>query len=98
MKRLAQSARQPKSFVEAADSQVRDISGSVKLTTLDIYAEALLPPILLQRLRSEYPGIRIEIDTSQEPRDLAGGAADIALAQFSSEPSGGGIDRPPHCR
>ena len=76
-------------FARAADSQVRDISGSVKLTTLDIYAETLLPP-MLKRMRAEYPGIRIEIETTQEPRDLANGDADIALRN-SNGPTGGGL-------
>lgn len=76
-------------FAEAADSQSRDISGTVKLTTLDLYAETILPPIL-HRLRNEYPAIRIEIDESQEARDLAGGAADVAIRN-SKEPKGGGL-------
>lgn len=76
-------------FAKAADSQVRDISGSVKLTTLDIYAETLLPP-MLKRMRTDYPGIRIEIETTQEPRDLASGDADIALRN-SNSPTGGGL-------
>ena len=76
-------------FVEAADSQSRDVSGTVKLTTLDLYAETILPPILT-RLYKEYPAIRIEIDASQEARDLASGAADIAIRN-SKSPSGGGL-------
>ncbi|MGP1283432.1 MAG: LysR family transcriptional regulator [Parasphingopyxis sp.] len=76
-------------FAERAASQARDISGTVKLTTLDLYAETVLPPIL-NRLRADYPAIRIEIDTSQERRDLAAGVADIAIRN-SKEPKGAGL-------
>ncbi|MEM8697443.1 MAG: LysR family transcriptional regulator [Pseudomonadota bacterium] len=76
-------------FAENAASQARDISGTVKLTTLDIYAETILPP-MLNRLRADYPAIRIEIDTSQERRDLATGIADIAIRN-SKEPKGAGL-------
>jgi DNA-binding transcriptional LysR family regulator len=76
-------------FADAAAAQTRDISGTVKLTTIDIYAETILAPIL-NKLRKAFPAIRIEIDTSQEPRDLAAGEADIAI-RTSSQPKGGGL-------
>lgn len=76
-------------FTDAAAAQARDVSGTVKLTTIDIFAETILAPIL-NRLRDAYPAIRIEIDTSQEPRDLAAGEADIAI-RSSSNPQGGGL-------
>ncbi len=76
-------------FAEAAASQARDVSGTVRLTTLDLYAETFLAPIL-NKLRDEFPAIRLEIDTSQDVRDMASGAADIAIRN-STEPKGGGL-------
>ncbi len=76
-------------FAEAAASQARDASGTVRLTTLDLYAETILAPIL-NTLRDAFPAIRLEIDTSQDVRDLASGAADIAIRN-SVEPKGGGL-------
>lgn len=76
-------------FAAAAAAQTRDISGTVRLTTLDIYAVTVLAPIL-RDLHEAYPEIRIEVDTSQEIRDLAGGAADVAL-RSSKSPAGGGL-------
>jgi DNA-binding transcriptional LysR family regulator len=74
---------------EAAASMSREASGTVRLTTLEIYAVTVLPPIL-RDLHAAHPAIHIELDTSEEPRDLAAGAADVAL-RGSSAPSGGGL-------
>ena len=73
----------------SASAAVRDISGTVRLTTIEIYAVIILPPIL-RDLHEAHPGIRIELDTSEEPRDLHAGAADIAL-RGTAEPTGGGL-------
>ena len=67
----------------------RDASGTVRLTTLEIYAETILLPIL-RDLHSAHPAIQIELDTSEEPRDLAAGAADVAL-RGSNGPTGAGL-------
>jgi len=76
-------------FTDAAGSQARDVSGTVKLTTMDIYAVSILAPIL-NRLHEAFPAIRIEVDTSQEPLNLAAGAADVAIRTVSA-PKGGGL-------
>src|SRR3954447_16816263 len=47
-------------FAEAAASQARDITGTVRLTTLEIYAQTILPPIL-RDLHEAHPGIMIEL-------------------------------------
>ena len=52
-------------FAEAAASQSREVSGTVRLTLEEIYAVTLLPPIL-RDLHEAHPGIRIELDTSEE--------------------------------
>jgi DNA-binding transcriptional LysR family regulator len=65
-------------FAEAAAAQSRDLSGSVKITTEEIYAITLLAPLLAE-LHQRHPEIRIELDTSQTVRDLGAGEADISL-------------------
>jgi DNA-binding transcriptional LysR family regulator len=65
-------------FADLAAAQTRDVTGTVKLTAEEVYAVTILAP-LLRELHQTYPGLRIELDTSEELRDLAGGAADVAL-------------------
>lgn len=77
------------SVQHAASATARDASGTVRLTTIELYAVTILPAIL-RDLHEAHPGIRIELDTSEEPRDLHAGAADIAL-RASAEPRGGGL-------
>ena len=76
-------------FGEAAGARSRDAGGTVSLTTMEIFAVTVLPPIL-RDLRAAHPGIHIHLDTSDEPRDLAAGAADIAI-RSSKQPSGAGV-------
>jgi DNA-binding transcriptional LysR family regulator len=61
----------------------------VRLTTEEIFAVTLLTP-LLREFREAYPAVRIELETSDEVRDLAAGHADIALRSTLS-PEGGGL-------
>ena len=65
-------------FADAAASQSRDATGTVRLTVDEIYAVALLPPIL-RELHDACPGIRIELDPSDAKRDLGAGEAEVAL-------------------
>jgi DNA-binding transcriptional LysR family regulator len=76
-------------FGDAAAAQSREVSGTVRLTLEEIFAVTLLAPIL-RDLHEAHPGIRIELDTSEELRDLAAGAADIALRSVQ-QPTGGGL-------
>jgi DNA-binding transcriptional LysR family regulator len=76
-------------FADAAAGQARDVSGTLCLTLAEIYAVTLLPPIL-RDLHEAHPGIRITLDTSEELRDLAGGAADVALRSVD-QPTGAGL-------
>lgn len=76
-------------FGEAAGARSRDAGGTVSLTVMEIIAVTILPPIL-RDLRAEHPGIHIQLDTSDETRDLAAGAADIAI-RSSKQPSGAGL-------
>jgi DNA-binding transcriptional LysR family regulator len=65
-------------FSEAASAQSRDVTGVVKITTEEVYAITLLTP-LLRELHDTYPDIVIDLDTSQQVRDLGAGEADISL-------------------
>ena len=76
-------------FADLAAAQAREISGTVRLTMEEIYAVTVLAPIL-RDLHEAYPGIRIELDTTEDVRDLAAGAADVAL-RSSKSPTGGGL-------
>ena len=65
-------------FTEAALSLARDVSGTVRLTTEEIFANTLLSP-MLRELHELHPDIIIELDTAPEVRDLGAGEADMAL-------------------
>lgn len=61
-----------------ARSASRGASGTVRITSEEIFSTVLLAPHLLE-LRELHPDIRIEIDNSIGLRDLAAGEADVAL-------------------
>jgi DNA-binding transcriptional LysR family regulator len=65
-------------FADAAGAQSRDASGTVCLTTVELYAVTILPP-MLKDLHDLHPALRIELDTADSPRDLGAGEADVAL-------------------
>lgn len=65
-------------FAEAAAAEKRDTSGTVRITTQEIFAVTLLAP-MLRELHERHPEIMIELDDSQDFRDLGEGEADIAL-------------------
>lgn len=76
-------------FAATSSAQAREASGTVRLTTLEIYAVTILAPVL-RDLHEAHPAIRIELDTTEEPRDLASGGADVAL-RGGPAPTGGGL-------
>ena len=71
-------------FSDAASAHSRNVSGTVKITTEEIYAITILAP-LLRELHEAYPEIVIELDTSQAVRDLGAGEADISLRSTKRE-------------
>ena len=79
-------------FTQAADSRGRDLSGTVRITSEDIYAMTLIAP-LLRELHDLHPEIVIDMDASQTMRDLGEGEADIALRSTSKEQSAGLVGR-----
>lgn len=76
-------------FSDAAASAARDASGTVRLTTSDIYAVTIMAPVL-RDLHDAHPAIRIELVTSDYPLDLAAGEADVAV-RASVIPQGSGL-------
>jgi DNA-binding transcriptional LysR family regulator len=79
-------------FVEAAAAEKRDTSGTVRITTQEIFAVSLLAP-MLRELHERHPEIMIELDDSQDFRDLGEGEADIALRSAYGELGGGIVGR-----
>jgi DNA-binding transcriptional LysR family regulator len=81
-------------FSEAAAAQSRNVSGTVKITTEEVYAITLLAPILTE-LHQLHPDIVIDLDTSQTVRDLGAGEADISLrsTKAQSQPAAGLVGR-----
>jgi DNA-binding transcriptional LysR family regulator len=79
-------------FTEAAAAQKRDTSGTVRITTQEMFAVTLLAPIL-RELHECHPEIRIELDDSQDILDLGEGEADIALRSIVEEPGAGIVGR-----
>jgi DNA-binding transcriptional LysR family regulator len=79
-------------FGDAAAAQARDNSGTVRLTTEDIFATALLGP-WLRELYELHPKIFIQVDSSPAIRDLGAGEADIALRATSKDQAAGLVGR-----
>lgn len=79
-------------FADAAAAQVRETSGIVRITTQEIFAVALLAP-MLRELHEQHPEIMIELDDSQNFRDLGEGEADIALRSAYGELGAGIVGR-----
>jgi len=77
-------------FSDAAAAQSRDTSGTVKITTEEIYAITLLAP-LLRELHEQHGDIVIELDTSQKVRDLGAGEADISLRSTKGPDQAAGL-------
>jgi DNA-binding transcriptional LysR family regulator len=79
-------------FCEAAAAQARDTSGTVRITTQEIFAVSLLAP-MLRELHEKHPEILIELDDSQDFRDLGQGEADIALRSAYGDIGAGVVGR-----
>jgi DNA-binding transcriptional LysR family regulator len=80
-------------FADAANARTRQLSGTVRITTEEVYAIVLLAP-LLRELHDRHPDILIEVDTSQSVRDLGSGEADIALRSTVGDQPAGLVGRP----
>lgn len=90
LERAEQVEAAASAFAEAASAQSRDTSGTVKITTEEVYAITLLAP-LLRELHDAHPDIRIDLDTSQSVRDLGAGEADISLRSTKGDNQAAGL-------
>jgi len=79
-------------FSEASAALARDTSGTVRITTQEIFAVTLLAPIL-RELHERHPEIMVELDDSQDFRDLGEGEADIGLRSAIGELGAGIVGR-----
>lgn len=79
-------------FETTAASFSRGASGTIRLTTEEIYANTILVPIL-RELGERHPDIRILLDTTLEVRDLGSGEADIALRSMAGDAAPGLVGR-----
>ncbi len=68
-------------FSIAAAGQTQKLEGKVSITTSEVYAALVFPPILA-RLRREEPGIEIDVIATSTTRDLRRREADIAVRNF----------------
>ncbi|WP_265563562.1 LysR family transcriptional regulator [Sphingomicrobium arenosum] len=76
---LARPVREAANALAAeADASSRSLSGTVRLSTNELYSEAMLTPLLIA-YKKAHPEVRIDLDHSHEARDLGAGEADIAL-------------------
>lgn len=73
----------------AIDARQRLLSGSVRFTSSDVYANYVVAPFL-RDFRQQYPGVTVELITDDRRLDVARGEADVAL-RASSRPEGAGI-------
>ena len=88
LERAQQVEASATAFSDAAAAHGRELRGTVRITSEDIYGTGLISP-LLRDLHDLHPEIMIELDMGQEMRDLGKGEADIALRSSSKhQPSG----------
>ncbi|WP_404371224.1 LysR family transcriptional regulator [Sphingomonas sp. MMS24-J45] len=77
-------------FVEAAAARKRDAGGTVRLTAEESYVVGVLPA-MLRDLRERHPDIVIELDASEDVRDLSAAAADVAIRVTKNIETGSGL-------
>lgn len=90
--RAGQVEQAASGFAEASAAIARDTSGTVRITTQEIFAVTLLAP-MLRELHDRHPEILIELDDSQDFRELGEGEADIALRSAIGDPGAGVVGR-----
>ena len=78
-------------FAEAAAAEKRETGGVVRITAQEIFMILLAP--MLRELHERHPEIMIELDDSQDFRDLAEGEADIALRSATGDLGSGVVGR-----
>ena len=76
-------------LADAAAAHKRQDGGTVRLTAEESFVVGVLPA-MLRDLHDAHPEIVIELDASEEVRDLEGGAADVAI-RVSKRLEGAGL-------
>lgn len=71
-------AREAETISAITDAYRRQLKSTVRVSSTELYGVTILPP-LLQKLHDAHPDIHVELDMSDERRDLATGAADVAM-------------------
>ncbi|MHA6296910.1 LysR family transcriptional regulator [Devosia sp. CAU 1758] len=71
----------------SAAAQSQSVEGVVRITAADIYAGHVLPP-LLERIRKEAPGIRLDVLATGSISDLLRRGADIAIRHVRPDQDG----------
>lgn len=79
-------------FEETAAAIARKSGGDVRMSTSDIFANTVLPPWLAE-LHDLHPEVRLELDETDELRDLGSGEADIALRSIEGPTPDGVVGR-----
>ena len=79
-------------FAAAAQERARAARGVVRVTAPEIYAVSFLSA-MLRDFHAAHPEIGIELDTSDSVRDLATGAADVAIRIATTPRGSGGVGR-----
>ena len=92
LKRARSVGTAAEAFAEAAAAEKRDTSGTVRITTQEIFAVTLLAP-MIRELHERHPEIMIEVDDSQDFRDLGEGEADIGLRSSTGDLGSGIVGR-----
>src|SRR4029453_9754449 len=92
LERARQVALAATAFPEGAAANARDTSGTVRITTQEIFAVTLLAP-MLRELHDRHPEIMIELDDSQEFRGPGEGEAHIALRSALGDLGAGVVGR-----
>ena len=85
-----QVAAAAEGFASDAGARARALTGTVRLTTTELYATEVLPR-LIGAFRERHPGIRIELLATDRLLDLARGEADIALRAGTRMPTEPGL-------
>lgn len=65
-------------FVRAASGPSGEVAGTVRLSVSEFVGVEVLPA-MVRRLRDRHPGLAVEVELSNEPADLLGQEADVAV-------------------
>lgn len=94
--RLLTSARAAheafEAFAREGEAEARAVDGVVRLTTNEMIAAIFLPD-LATGLRRHHPNIGLEVDTTDQQRDLGNGEADVAIRACSRPTAGDLVGR-----